>query len=144
MTEKEQKAIDYFYGGYNCSQSVFAAFHEEMGLDEGLALKLMMPMGGGVGQMREICGAFSGAAMALGMTQRDIRPDDLEAKDRIYTLVKQKGEAFKVRYGTILCRNLLLQNDEELARSGRHSEEKPCAKYVRACVRFVEEELRKG
>ena len=68
MTAKEQKSHDYFYGGYNCAQSVFAAFHEEMGLDEETALKLMrLGLGGGVGGLREICGAVTGAAMAINM-----------------------------------------------------------------------------
>lgn len=134
MTQKEQQAYDYFSGGYNCAQSVFAAFHEEMGLDEELALKLMMPMGGGVARLREICGAVTGAAMALGML-RDVKPDDRAAKFAIYDQVQKKIAVFKQQYGSVICRDLinLRGDDPEKTYS--------CADYVRFCARLVEEEL---
>lgn len=149
MTPKQQKAHDYFYGGYNCAQSTFAAFHEEMGLTEDDALKLMVSMGGGVGGLREICGAFSGAAMALNMIQKEISPKDPEYKQRMYALVQQTAEKFKQQYGTVICRELLEQNDiapspVPAKRDAKYYEERPCGKYVEALARLVEEELEKA
>lgn len=148
MTPKEQQAHDYFYSGCNCAQSVFAAFHEEMGLSEETALNLMVSMGGGVGGLREICGAFSGAAMALNMIQKDIQTTDPEYKKRMYALVQEKAAAFKAQYGTVICRELLEQNDiaptpVPAVRDAKYYEERPCGKYVEACARLVEEELGK-
>ena len=149
MTPKQQKAHDYFYGGYNCAQSVFAAFHEEMGLDEDTALKLMVSVGGGVGGLREICGAFTGAAMALNMIQKDIKQADLDYKKQMYALVQAKAEAFKDQYGTYICRELLELNDitpspVPAVRDAAYYEVRPCGRYVEACARLVEEELEKA
>jgi C_GCAxxG_C_C family probable redox protein len=149
MTLKEQQAHDYFYGGCNCAQSVFAAFHEEMGLSEETALRLMVSMGGGVGGLREICGAFSGAAMALNMIQKDIRTTDPEYKKRMYALVQEKAAAFKAQFGTVICRELLERNDivptsVPAVRDAKYYEVRPCGKYVEVCARLVEEDLGKG
>ncbi len=149
MTPKEQKAHDYFYSGYSCAMSVFAAFHEEMGLSEETALKLMMPMGGGVGGLREICGAFSGAAMALGMLRHEVEPSDVEGKKAIYALVQEKAEAFKQQFGTYICGELLALNDitpspVPAERTEQYYEVRPCGKYVEACARLVEEEMSKA
>ena len=65
MTHREMAEAN-FKEGYNCSQAVFAAFSEEVGLPRQTALQLASGFGGGVGRMREVCGAFSGAVMALG------------------------------------------------------------------------------
>ena len=149
MTPKEQKAHDYFYGGYSCAQSVFAAFHGEMGLSEEAALKLMLPMGGGVSGLRDICGAFTGAAMALNMLRPDVKPNDPEGKKALYALVQEKAEAFKAQFGTCICRELLEMNDitpspVPAERTAKYYEERPCGKYVEACARLVEEELNKA
>ena len=60
------RASRFFRKGYNCAQSVFAAHAEKLGLDLDTALKISAPLGGGVGRMREICGAFSACAMLAG------------------------------------------------------------------------------
>jgi len=148
MTPKQQKAHDYFYGGYNCAQSVFAAFHEEMGLDEETALKLMVSVGGGVGGLREICGAFTGAAVALNMIQNEIKFSDPDYKKRMYALVQEKAAAFKAQYGTYICRELLELNDiapspVPAVREDKYYEERPCGKYVEFAAKLVEGELNK-
>ena len=60
------KAESLFKEGCNCSQSVFAAFAEELGIDENLAKRVACGLGGGVGRMREVCGAVSAAAIVIG------------------------------------------------------------------------------
>ncbi|MFH1513067.1 MAG: C-GCAxxG-C-C family protein [Bacillota bacterium] len=146
MTAKEQLSHDYFYRGYNCAQSVFAAFHAEMGLDEETALKLMVSMGGGVGGLREICGAFSGAVMALGMLSGGFVPGEQEKKEKLYSLVQANADAFRRQYGTVVCRDLLALNDiapspVPAKRDDTYYEVRPCGKYVEACARLVEETL---
>ena len=66
LEERAQIALGYFNQGFNCAQSVFAAFHQEMGLSESEALRIASSMGGGIGGLREVCGAFSGLSLALG------------------------------------------------------------------------------
>ncbi len=149
MTPKQQKAHDYFYGGYNCAQSVFAAFHEEMGLPEETALQLMVSVGGGVGGLREICGALTGAAMALNMIQKEIKQADLDYKKKMYALVQEKAAAFKAQYGTYICRELLELNDitpssVPAARDAKYYEARPCGRYVEFAAKLVEDELNKA
>lgn len=149
MTPKEQLAHDYFYQGYNCAQSVFTAFHEEMGLDEALALKLTTALGGGVAGMREICGAVTGAAMALSMLQGSIGPGDQEKKKALYATVQSVAGKFQQRYATVNCGRLLELNDiipspAPALRDAKYYEERPCGNYVEACARLVEEELQKN
>ena len=146
MTPKQQKAHDYFYGGYNCAQSVFAAFHEEMGLDEETALKLMVSMGGGVGGLRETCGVITGAAMALNMIQKEIKPADPDYKKAMYALVQKMAAQFTQKYSTIICRELLELNDitpspVPAVRDAAYYEVRPCGKYVEYAAKLVEEEL---
>ena len=146
MTPKEQKAYDYFYSGYSCAMSVFAAFHEEMGLSEETALKLMLPVGGGVGGLREICGAFTAAAIVLGMIRPDADPADLNNKREVYALVQEKADAFKQEHGTYICRELLERNGitpspVPAARTKQYYQKRPCEKFVMSCARLVEEEL---
>ena len=62
-----EKAESLFRSGCNCSQAVFATFAEELGLDEELAKRIACGLGGGVGRMREVCGAVSAAALVIGM-----------------------------------------------------------------------------
>ena len=112
-------------------------------------LASVMSMGGGVGGLREICGAFTGAAMALNMIQKDIQTTDPEYKKRMYALVQEKAEAFKALYGTVICRELLELNDiapspVPAERTAEYYEVRPCGKYVEACAKLVEEELQKG
>ena len=67
MTERAKKARDYFLEGYNCSQSVFLAFSDLTGFDEKTALLVSSSFGGGMGRLREVCGAVSGMFMAAGV-----------------------------------------------------------------------------
>ena len=65
--EYAKKAGELFHEGYNCAQAVIAVFAEEVGLDMDTAMKFGASFGGGLGKMREVCGAVSGMAMAAGM-----------------------------------------------------------------------------
>ena len=87
-SSKVQQALAYFMGGSNCAQSVFTAFHDQMGLSEEQAMRLSSAMGGGIGGLREVCGAFSGMAMALGMLRGYSDPSDTQRKQALYARVQ--------------------------------------------------------
>ena len=61
---KSEKAKELFLEGYNCAQSLTGAYASEMGLDFSAAVKLASSFGGGMGRMREVCGAVSGMFLA--------------------------------------------------------------------------------
>ena len=107
MKNHVQTAHENFKKGYNCAQAVFVAFKDEMGMDEVTAAKLSSSFGGGMGKMREVCGAVSGALMVLGMMKGNFDPEDDKAKAAHYALVQEFAAKFKAEHETIICRELL-------------------------------------
>ncbi len=135
MTEKE-KAGELFLKGYNCSQSVFTAFAYRFGIDEETALKLTAGLGGGVGRLREVCGAVSGAAMVIGSICSATEGDDEKSKKRNYELVREFADRFTAIHGSVVCRELLklgVKAEASATPEGRTAEyykKRPCLKIV--------------
>ena len=80
MSSKSEQAEEYFKQGYNCSQAVAAAFSDEIGIDRGRLLKMASSFGGGMGRMREVCGAVSGMFFVAGALYGYDDPKDPQAK----------------------------------------------------------------
>jgi C_GCAxxG_C_C family probable redox protein len=97
-------AAAQFDRGFNCSQSVLRAFAEQIGLDASQALKLGSILGAGIARRGEVCGAVTGALMALGLAQGSDTP---EGKDASYQLGQDFLMRFEKEHGTILCRELI-------------------------------------
>ena len=92
MSKQGDAAYAWFLKGYNCSQSVVAAFAPQLGLTEETALRLSAGFGAGIGRMREVCGAFCGVVTVLSMVYAD--PADPKDKSRMYALVQQAAEQY--------------------------------------------------
>ena len=135
MSEKE-RAIELFKEGFNCSQSVFVAFSHRFGVDEETAKKISAGLGGGLGRMREVCGAVSGAAMVIGSICSATDGKDSESKMKNYELVREFADRFTKRNGSIICRELL-GLDVKMEKSAKP--EKRTAEYYkkRPCVELV-------
>lgn len=107
MTRAE-KAEELFKKGFNCSQSVFAAFADLYGFDEETALKLSASFGGGLGRMREVCGCVSGMAMVAGLETGSAKEHDAKGKEYNYKVTQHLAEEFKkTAGGSIICAELL-------------------------------------
>jgi C_GCAxxG_C_C family probable redox protein len=106
MTRRE-KALSLFREGFSCSQAVFAAFAEEMGLPRDAALKISQPFGGGIAKSGDWCGAVTGALLVIGLKHGRTRAGDTAAKDRTYALVQEFVRRFLARNGALRCRDLL-------------------------------------
>jgi C_GCAxxG_C_C family probable redox protein len=104
MATPVENAEAIFGRGFNCSQSVFAAFAPQFELDEETAFKLAAPFGGGMARRGEVCGAVTGALLALGLARSQGIP---ASKDSIYPLAQEFLRQFEELHGTILCRDLL-------------------------------------
>lgn len=147
MSERTQRAVELFKSGFNCSQSVFAAFAGEFGMDEETALKVSAGLGGGVGRAREVCGAVSGAAMLVGFKCGATDGDDTEAKQRCYQVVQQIIAEFKETNPSIVCRELLELNEgagtdpKPEARTEQYYKKRPCVQLVEDAARAVEKIL---
>ena len=87
MAKQGEAAYAYFLKGYNCSQSVVAAFAPQLGLSEEMALRMSAGFGAGIGRMREVCGAFCGVVTVLSLVYAD--PADPQDKSRMYALVQE-------------------------------------------------------
>jgi C_GCAxxG_C_C family probable redox protein len=107
MSIHSEKAVALFKQGYNCAQSVFAAFSDVTGLPEQTALKVSASFGGGVAHMREVCGAVSGMCMVTGMLYGFDDPKNPSAKTEHYKLVQHLIEQFREKNDSIVCRELL-------------------------------------
>ena len=138
-------AEKYFKEGANCSQAVLAAFADKLNISTDFAMKLASGFGGGVGRMREVCGAFSGIVLIENLQNGFTDHSDKEAKDACYARIQQLAEKFKQESGgnSIICRELL---DGSNAASGGRSEtrtenyykKRPCVELVRIAAKIAE------
>lgn len=140
----QERAEALFLEGYNCAQAVFAAYSEELGMDFETALKLSSSFGGGMGRLREVCGAVSGMLMVVGLKYGYSDPKDKKAKADHYALVQKLAKKFEEQNGSILCRELLglgHQKDGPLpeARTEAYYQTRPCAELVRSAAKLIEE-----
>lgn len=135
MSNHSEKACKLFSEGCNCSQAVLAAFNDITGLDPELALKLSSSFGGGMGRMREVCGACSGMFMVAGILYGYSSTDDDKEKAEHYKRIQSIAAEFKEEHGTIVCRELL----KNLSVTSSPTPDKRTEEYykVRPCVRFV-------
>ncbi|HEX2919885.1 MAG TPA: C-GCAxxG-C-C family protein [Bacteroidales bacterium] len=105
--EKKEKALKYFRDHFNCSQSVFTVFGTEYGLTENQCLKASCAFGGGMGRQQNVCGAVTGAMMALGIKYGKAMGDTEEKKKETYNYTKELFAEFIKLNGTVNCRELL-------------------------------------
>ena len=108
MTRAE-RAKQYFTSSHNCAQSVLLAFSDLTGLDEVTAMKISSSFGGGMGKLREVCGAVSGMFMAAGLLYADGEVPTQEDKAAHYARIQELAARFRSQTGSILCRDLLAQ-----------------------------------
>ena len=143
MTHGE-KAEQLFREGYNCAQAVLLAFGDITGLDDMTAAMLASSFGGGLGRMREVCGAVSGAAMVLGITKGYPDPADREAKKAHYKLIQDFCARFKEQNGSIVCRELLsgvktTENGVPEKRTDEYYKKRPCPALVKQAAEIADE-----
>ena len=147
MEERIEKAVTLFKEGYNCSQSVVAAFADIYGFTHEQALRMSASFGGGIGRMRETCGAACGLFMLAGLETGAVDGADRGGKAANYALVQQLAEEFKKRNGALKCAELLgLSKKEPVvstpeARTPQYYAKRPCVKMVEEAARIWYEYL---
>lgn len=144
MNEKE-RAIALFKEGFNCSQSVFVAFSHRFGIDEDTAKKISAGLGGGMGRMREVCGAVSGASLVIGSIASATDGKDSESKQKNYELVREFAKRFTDKNGSIICRELLgldvkmEKSAQPESRTTEYYKKRPCVELVGDAVEILAE-----
>lgn len=144
MNSIRERAMELFKQGYNCSQSVFGAFCEECNMDFETALKLSSSFGGGMGRLREVCGAVSGMFMVAGMKYGYSNPKDNVSKAEHYKRIQELAEQFKEKNGSLVCRELLgLANHSDNyipeERTDEYYKKRPCAEIVGDAAEIIDE-----
>lgn len=142
-----EKAMQLFKQGYNCSQSVFLAFLDKYNMDEKTALKLSSSFGGGMGRLREVCGAVSGMFMVAGVLYGYDSPKDMEAKTEHYKRIQELAQRFREMNGSIVCREILgLSVSKESPVPSERTEEyykkRPCVEMVGTAAAIMEQYIR--
>ncbi len=148
-SERGEKARDNFLQGYNCAQSVVLAFEDvldEAGIDANVAARLSSPFGGGMGRMREVCGAVSGMLMVLGLVEGYDDPKAFAAKKELYARVQELAGAYAQENGSIVCRELLgLGKGSSEATPERRTDayyrKRPCPELCACAARILAEHL---
>lgn len=145
MTRRE-RAEQNFVAGYNCAQAVVLAFEDKFDVDRDALLKISSSFGGGMGRLREVCGAVSGMFIVAGLARGYVSPDDADGKREHYALIQKLAAKFKEKHGSIVCRELLgaklaSTSPTPDARTPEYYKTRPCARFVGDCAEIVAEEL---
>ena len=143
---RADRAEELFRQGYNCGQSVFAAFADVLGMTVEEAAKIASPFGAGFGKLREVCGAVSGMTLVTGYLKGYSDPADYESKKELYAFIQKMCAGFEERQGSIICRELLgLKKGEDLGEPSVRTEEyyrsRPCIGACRTAAEIVEREV---
>ena len=137
-----EKAAQLFLSGYNCTQAVVVAFCDVTKLEPAFAARLASPLGGGMGRMREVCGAVSGMLLVLGLLYGYDTPGDDESKKRLYNEVQTLAARFREQNGSIICREILKNPPSDpnpTPRTADFYKKRPCARLVAAAAELMDE-----
>lgn len=144
MNEYSEKAMKLFKEGYNCSQAVVGAFVDDLDIDMKTAMLVSSSFGGGMGRLREVCGAVSGMFMVAGLANGYDLPADLDGKKELYTGVQHLAHQFKEENRSIVCRELLGLNVKTQIptpdlRTPEYYKKRPCVELVGQAAGFISE-----
>ena len=132
MTKQEsiEKVLALFDEGYACSQSIVLTFAKEYGLDEKTAKLISSTFGGGMGRLRQKCGAVTGGFMVLGLAYGNTIPGDMETKLAAYRKVRELNQQVEDIYGTSNCFELLKKHATEADVTERKHHKIICRKVL--------------
>ena len=135
-------AGDLFLEGFNCAQAVAVAFCDVTGLEKNQTAKMVSAFGGGMGRLREVCGAVSGMFFVLGTLYGYDNSDADSKKKELYQQVQALAEQFKQENGSIICREILKNPPSDPNPSPRTAEyyaKRPCARMVMTAAKLMDD-----
>ena len=141
--EHSYKAAELFLSGSNCAQAVAVAFCDVTGLEPAFAAKMASSFGGGMGRLREVCGAVSGMLMVAGLIYGYEDPGENDCNKKAhYQLVQTLAGKFRDEVGSIVCREILKNPPSDPNPTPRTAEfyaKRPCARMVMTAARLLDE-----
>lgn len=145
--ERADLAAELFVQGYNCAQAVTMAFCDKIGMDREAAAKMASSFGGGMGRMREVCGAVSGMLLVAGMLYGYGTPDEGKIKKEHYERVQVLAGDFREQIGSIICREILdnpSSDPNPSPRTEAYYRERPCARMVYTATQILDDYIREN
>ena len=148
MTRREA-AMAYFTQGFNCSQSVILAFEDLLPVDRTALSKMASSLGGGMGRLREVCGAVSGMFIIAGLLYGYDGPETGKVKADHYARIQELAKRFEERHHSIICRELLdlsVHHDVPVpeARTEEYYSKRPCAEIVGDAAEILERYIKEN
>lgn len=139
-----EKARKLFKEGYNCAQSVFCVFCDDLGIDFETALKISSSFGGGMGRLREVCGAVSAMFLAAGLKAGYTTPNNDKIKGEHYARIQKLADEFKNKHKTIICRELLnlpdgVDSPVPSKRTDEYYKSRPCEDLIADAAEIISE-----
>ena len=146
LEKRTEQALTYFNDGYNCSQAVFMAYSDLYNMDKELAAKISSSFGGGMGRLREVCGAVTGMFMVLGLHYPAIDVKNKAAKTTNYAAVQRTAAEFKLEMGSFICADLLKikrapENPTPSERNVKYHALRPCDRCVAMAAEILGNEI---
>lgn len=144
VKEYGEKAKNNFLKGYNCSQSVAAAFTDLMELDDKAVIRMASSFGGGMGRLREVCGCLSGTYIVLGYLYGYDDPQVYDGKKELYARVQEIAAKYKKENGSIICRELLGLEGKDSSfipsvRTEEYYKKRPCPRLAQFAAEMLAE-----
>ncbi len=141
--ENSKIATQYFKKGYNCAQSVFITYCEKFNIEKEVGLKMSASFGGGMGRLREVCGAVSSMFAILGLEKGYVDFDDDTKKEKHYALIQKAANEFKEKHKSIICRELLGLEDENISpvptkRTEQYYTKRPCENFIQTACEIID------
>ena len=145
--ERGEYAAELFVKGYNCAQTLAVAFCEEIGMTPDRAARMASSFGGGMGRMREVCGAVSGMLLVAGLLYGYETPGDDISKKEHYVRVQYLAGRFREQTGSIVCREILKNPPSDpnpTPRTAEFYKVRPCARMVALAANILDEYIREN
>ncbi len=146
ISARAEIAKQHFIEGYNCAQAVVLAFSDLLPVDKETLLKLASSFGGGMGRLREVCGAVSGMFLVEGLLLGYSSPTDIDGKKDLYEKIRDLAGKYSDENGSIICRELLAgtphtEGGVPEQRSAEYYKKRPCAELVKTAAYTLAEHL---
>jgi C_GCAxxG_C_C family probable redox protein len=142
--DHREHAAELFMKGYNCAQAVAVAFCDVTGLEPDAAARMASSFGGGMGRMREVCGAVSGMLLVAGILYGYETPGDDISKKKHYALVQELSARFREQTGSIVCREILKNPPSDpnpTPRTAEFYQTRPCVRMVSLAAGILEDHI---
>jgi C_GCAxxG_C_C family probable redox protein len=144
-TETAQEAVKLFDSGYNCAEAVLLALSEKFSTETPLIPRIATGFGGGIGRSGNVCGALSGAIMAIGLRIGCDKAEEKEKRYTAYNTALQMIKEFEKEFGSINCKTLTqcdLSTQEGREKFNEQNTRKEiCPKFVGWCADYITKRL---